>query len=104
MEEQIFKALEEDEKLTTLVRKIINFRYIFNDESLRNMFLASAISSDVLTDVESCNESLEFLEFVKNHIELIIPDDKKVRKETMKFIRDGIKICKRDKRMFKNKD
>lgn len=104
MEDQIFKALEEDENLTTLVRKIITFRDLFKDESVRYMFMASAISSEVLTDVESCNESLEFLEFVKNHIELIIPDDKKLRKETMKFIRDGIKICKRDRRMFKNKD
>lgn len=101
MEEQIIKALEEDENLKSLVIKIMNLRTLFKDESVRYMFLSTAISSDVLTDVESCNKSLEFLEFVKNHIELIIPDDKKLRKETMKFIRDGIKICKRDRRILK---
>lgn len=98
--EDIKNVLVNDEKLAHQFMRIINYKKTLADETLRNMFLVCLISSDSLVDEKSCEQSIEVFTFLKNHIDLIV-DNEKTKKEVMKYIKKGLSIAKRDLKQFK---
>lgn len=70
------------------------------ESDMRYLFLVSLISSDNLTDEQKCIDSIERINFILNNIELFDLKDN-LKKETIKFLKDGLKIAKRDLKEFK---
>jgi hypothetical protein len=96
--------LKSNDKLVAFNKRIIYLTNVFNNDQSRYFFLVALISSDFLVDAKSCDDSIQMLEFIKKNIDLINIDDK-TRKEVMKYVRSGLRIAKRDRKMFiENKD
>lgn len=98
-EKKLWNGLKSNDKLIAFNRRIISLTNVFNNEQLRYFFLVALISSDSLVDVESCDRSIEFLEFIIKNIDLIDVDDK-IKKEVLKYSRKGLRIAKRDRKLF----
>lgn len=89
-------------ELLEFIIKILNYSHIFNDDSIRYLFLGSLISSDTIVDMESSDKSLNDLLFIKTNIDLFdINDD--IRQEVLKHVDNGIDIINNDKKQFINK-
>ena len=76
---------------------------MLNDEKIRYFYLVSLISSDNLVDAESCEIRIERQEFIVNNIDLMDLDDK-LKKEVLKYVKKGLRIAKRDLKLFKNQN
>lgn len=76
---------------------------MLNDEKIRYFYLVSLISSDNLVDAESFESSIESQEFIVNNIDLMDLDDK-LKKEVLKYVKKGLRIAKRDLKLFKNQN
>jgi len=95
----LVKKIKENEKLLEFNRKILNINVILNNDNIRYLYLVTLISSDTIVDVESCDRSLESINFILNHIDLFELDDK-VKKEVKKYLKKGLRIIKRDRKAF----
>ena len=98
-EKKLWKGLKSNDKLIAFNRRIISLTNVFNNDQSRYFFLVALISSDSLIDVESCDRSIEFLEFIIKNIDLIDVNDK-IKKEVLKYSRKGLRIAKHDRRLF----
>ena len=98
-EKKLWKGIKSNDKLIAFNRRIISLTNVFNNEQSRYFFLVALISSDSLVDVESCDRSIEFLEFIIKNIDLIDVNDK-IKKEVLKYSRKGLRIAKRDRKLF----
>ena len=101
MKRKLSKFIEENERLYTYIKRLYNYSFAVNSENWRYLFLVSLVSSDNLTDADSCKESIESMNFVKNNIDLITTNDK-IKKEVLKYIKDGLKIANRDLKYYEN--
>ena len=68
---------------------------ILSDDKFRYLYLVSLISSDTIVDAESGKKSLEKLSYLKEHLDELELEDA-VKNDIKKFVKDGIKIAKRD--------
>ena len=85
-EKKLWKGLKSNDKLIAFNRRIISLTNVFNNDQSRYFFLVALISSDSLVDVESCDRSIEFLEFIIKNIDLINVDNK-IKNEVLKYAR-----------------
>lgn len=99
MSNKTIKKISENPHLVAFCNKILSYNMIFEEESIRNMFLVSLISADTLVDENSCDETIETATFVLNNINLMILEDD-IKKTVIKYMKDAIKIAKRDKKQF----
>ena len=99
MSEKIIKKIEQNPNLVKFCNRILNYNAIFENETTRCMFLVSLISADNLTDEHACDETIEVANFILNHINLMMLEDE-VHKSVIKYMKDAIKISKRDKKQF----
>ena len=93
------KKISCNPNLISFCNKILSYNAIFENETTRNMFLVSLISSDTLIDEHACDETIEFCNFILSHIDLMILEDD-IKKKIIKYLKKGIKIAKRDKKQF----
>lgn len=93
------KKISENPNLISFCNRILAYNYIFENEVSRNMFLVSLISSDTLIDEHACDETIETSNFILDHINLMMLEDE-VYKSVIKYMKDAIKIAKRDKKQF----
>ena len=98
--EMTFKDIEGNKPLYEFCRKIWSLK-IALESNMRYLFLASLISADSLVNAEACEDSIKHINFILKNIDLF---DLKVelKKEVVKFLKDGLKIAKRDLSGFKN--
>lgn len=96
--EEIIEELVNNEKLLKFVESVILYKKILESE-MKYLFLTSLISSDTLLSADDCKKSIEILSFIKSNIDLICVSDKDVKKN-LNFINDGLKIAKRDLKIF----
>lgn len=101
MKRNLSKFIEENEQLYTYVKRIYNYSFAVNSEQWRYLFLVTLVSSDTLINAESCKKSIESMTFVKNNIDLITTDEK-IKKEVLKYVKDGLKIANRDLKYYEN--
>lgn len=101
MKRNLSKFIEENEQLYTYVKRIYNYSFAINSEQWRYLFLVTLVSSDTLINAESCKKSIENMTFVKNNIDLITTDEK-IKKEVLKYVKDGLKIANRDLKYYEN--
>ena len=101
MKRNLSKFIEENEQLYTYVKRIYNYSFPVNSEQWRYLFLVTLVSSDTLINAESCKKSIESMTFVKNNIDLITTDEK-IKKEVLKYVKDGLKIANRDLKYYEN--
>ena len=99
MSNKTIKKISENPNLVAFCNKILSYNMIFEEESIRNMFLVSLISADTLVDENSCDETIETATFILNNINLMILDDD-IKKTVIKYMKDAIKIAIRDKKQF----
>ena len=99
MKNVILKKISENPNLISFCNKILTYNAIFENETTRCMFCVSLISSDTLIDEQACDETIETANFILDHINLMILEDE-VRKSIIKYVKDAIKIAKRDKKQF----
>lgn len=102
MSNKTIKKISENPNLVAFCNKILSYNMIFEDESIRNMFLVSLISADTLVDENSCDETIETATFILNNINLMILEDD-IKKTVIKYMKDAIKIAIRDKKQFNSK-
>ena len=95
----LVKKIKENEKLLEFNREILNISVILNNEGLRYLYLVSLISSDNIIDVASCDRSLQAINFIMEHIDLFGVDDK-VKKEVAKYLKKGLRIIRRDRKIM----
>ena len=95
----LIKKIKENEKLLEFNREILNISVILNNEGLRYLYLVSLISSDNIIDVASCDRSLQAINFIMEHIDLFGLDDK-VKKEVTKYLKKGLRIIRRDRKIM----
>lgn len=95
----LVKKIKENEKLLEFNREILNISVILNNEGLRYLYLVSLISSDNIIDVASCDRSLQAINFIMEHIDLFGLDDK-VKKEVTKYLKKGLRIIRRDRKIM----
>jgi len=103
MNERIINKIEQNQNLIKFCNRILNYNSIFENEMTRNMFLVSLISADSLIDEHSCDETIEISNFILNHIDLFILEDD-IKKDIISKMNIAIKIAKRDKKQFINKN
>ena len=101
MKRNLSKFIEENERLYTYIKRIYNYSFAVNSEQWRYLFLVTLVSSDTLINAESCKKSIESMTFVKNNIDLITTDEK-IKKEVLKYVKDGLKIANRDLKYYEN--
>lgn len=101
MKRNLSKFIEENEQLYTYVKRIYNYSFAVNSEQWRYLFLVTLVSSDTLINAESCKKSIESMTFVRNNIDLITTDEK-IKKEVLKYVKDGLKIANRDLKYYEN--
>lgn len=101
MKRNLSKFIEENEQLYTYIKRIYNYSFAVNSEQWRYLFLVTLVSSDTLINAESCKKSIESMTFVKNNIDLITTDEK-IKKEVLKYVKDGLKIANRDLKYYEN--
>ena len=101
MKRNLSKFIEGNEQLYTYVKRLYNYSFAVNSEQWRYLFLVTLVSSDTLIDAESCKKSIESMTFVKNNIDLITTDEK-IKKEVLKYVKDGLKIANRDLKCYEN--
>lgn len=101
MKRNLSKFIEGNEQLYTYVKKLYNYSFAVNSEQWRYLFLVTLVSSDTLINAESCKKSIESMTFVKNNIDLITTDEK-IKKEVLKYVKDGLKIANRDLKYYEN--
>lgn len=99
MSSKTIKKISENPNLVAFCNKILSYNMIFEEESIRNMFLVSLISADTLVDENSCDETIETATFILNNINLMVLDDD-IKKTVIKYMKDAIKIAIRDKKQF----
>ena len=99
MSNKTIKKISENPNLVAFCNKILSYNMIFEEESIRNMFLVSLISADTIVDENSCDETIETATFILNNINLMILDDD-IKKTVIKYMKDAIKIAIRDKKQF----
>ena len=102
MSNKTIKKISENPNLVSFCNKILSYNMIFEDESIRNMFLVSLISADTLVDENSCDETIETATFILNNINLMILEDD-IKKTVIKYMKDAIKIAIQDKKQFNSK-
>ena len=95
--------IKRNDKLFSFCTRIINISNMLKDEKIRYFYLVALISSDNLVDAESCESSIERQEFIVNNIDLMDLDDK-LKKEVLKYVKKGLRIAKRDLKLFKNQN
>lgn len=66
-----------------------------------NLIYVSLISSDRVTDLESCNKSLDELQKMREAL-TICDIDQVVKEEWKKRIEMGLEICERDRESYLN--
>ena len=88
-----------NDELLKFIIKILNYSNVFNDDSIRYIFLGSLISSDNIVDMESSDSSLNNLLFIKTHIDLFDINDE-IRQKVLKYVDDSIDIINNDKKQF----
>ena len=93
------KKISENPNLIAFCNKILSYNTIFDNEMSRSMFCVSLISSDVLIDEHACDETINVATFILNNINLMILEDD-IKKTVIKYMKDAIKIAKRDKKQF----
>lgn len=69
----------------------------------RYLFMVTLISSDRLLSKEDCINSLNTINFILDNIDLF-DFNEVLKKEVTKFLKDGLKIVKRDLKEFKDKE
>ena len=99
MTNKALKKISENPNLIAFCNKILSYNTIFENEISRSMFCVSLISSDVLIDEHACDETIETANFILNNINLMILEDD-IKKSIIKYMKDAIKIAKRDKKQF----
>jgi hypothetical protein len=92
-EKKLWKGLKSNDRLVAFNKRIISLTNVFNNYESRYFFLVALISSDSLIDVESCDRSIEFLEFIIKNINLINVDDKS--QEILEFYDSNI-VCNKN--------
>ena len=85
--------LEEHSKLWEYCWKIYKLERALSDDEFRYLYLVSLISSDSMIDVKSTQECLDRIIFLNQNVKII--------KEVIKYTNKGIKIAKRDLKLFK---
>ncbi len=98
-DQQTIKKISENPNLVAFCNKILSYNMIFEEESVRNMFLVSLISADTLVDENSCDETIETANFILNNINLMILDDD-IKKYIINHLNKALEIAQRDKEQF----
>ena len=99
MTNKALKKISENPNLIAFCNKILSYNTILENEISRSMFCVSLISSDVLIDEHACDETINVATFILNNINLMILEDD-IKKTVIKYMKDAIKIAKRDKKQF----
>ena len=102
MQNKTWKRIESNPNLIAFCNRILTYNSIFENETTRNMFFVSLISSDSLIDIHSCDETIEISNFILNHLDLLILEEN-VKNDVIKYLNDAIKIAERDKKIFLKK-
>lgn len=97
--EMTFKDIQDNKPLFEFCRNIWSYKMALESD-MRYLFLCSLISADSLVDAKSCEISIDKMNFMLKNIELFDFDDER-KKEIVKFLKDGLKIAKRDLKDFK---
>lgn len=99
MTKNTIKKISQNPNLIAFCNKILSYNTIFENEQARSMFLVSLISSDALIDMHACDETINIATFILNNIDLMILEEDN-KKNIIKYLKDAIKIAKRDKKEF----
>ena len=102
MQNKIWKKIESNPNLIAFCNRILTYNSIFENETTRNMFFVSLISSDSLIDIHSCDETIEISNFILNHLDLLVLEEN-IKNDVIKYLNDAIKIAERDKKIFLKK-
>lgn len=102
MIDKTIKKISENPNLVAFCNKILSYNMIFEEESIRNMFLVSLISADTLVDENSCDETIETANFILNNINLMVLDDD-IKKSVIDYLNKALEIAQRDKKQFNSK-
>ena len=95
--------INENQNLWKFCWSCYKIEQILNNDEFRYFYLVTLISSDTIIDIESANKCIDKL----NEIKLVLPYlniTDKIRKETLKYIRKGLKIAKRDLKLFEEEN
>jgi len=99
MKKKVAQFIDTNEHLNKFITRIYNYSMSFKNDACRYLILVSLISSDNLVDKKSCEESIECMTFIQNNIDFITTDIK-IREEVLKYMKEGIRIAKRDLKRF----
>ena len=102
MSNKTIKKISENPNLVAFCNKILSYNMIFEDESIRNMFLVSLISADTLIDEHACDDTINICNFILTNMDLMMLEED-VKKSVITYLKKGIRIAKRDKKQFNSK-
>ena len=96
MTDSITISKKEYPKIVEFANKLVGLSKIFNDDSLRYLYLVSLISSDTLILKEEYENVLYCMNFIKKNFDLIDFKNDDVKKEVKKYLRKELKIVKNE--------
>ena len=94
--------LSTHQELTDFCLNIQRLEEILKNDEFRYLYLVSLISSDTMVDIESTEKCLDKIIFLNQNVKYMNLDNK-VKEEVIKYTNKGIKIGKRDLKLFKKK-
>jgi len=96
MTDSITISKKEYPKIVEFANKLVGLSKIFNDDSLRYLYLVSLISADALILKEEYENALDYMNFIKKYFDLIDFKNDDVKKEVKKYLRKGLRIVKNE--------
>lgn len=99
--EMTFDDIKNNKPLFEFCEKIWAYKKALECDA-RYLFMVTLISSDRLLSKEDCINSLNTINFILDNIDLFDLNEA-LKKEITKFLKDGLKIVKRDLKEFKDK-
>lgn len=100
--EMTFDDIKNNKPLFEFCEKIWAYKKALECDA-RYLFLVSLISSDRLLSEGDCVRSLNIINFILDNIDLF-DFNEVLKEEVTKFLKDGLKIVKRDLKEIKDKE
>ena len=82
-----------------IINDIKTLEKIFDNELSRFMFLVELISSDNIIDKETCQKSIEQLEFIDNNLNSMQLSNE-IKKQVKEYVDNGFNILNNDLKSF----
>lgn len=95
--------LQTHTELSDFISRLRKIEIALTNDEVRPTFLATLVMSDTIVDIDTANETLERLTFIKDNLHYMVLEEN-VNKEVTKYLKDTLKAVRKKLKEFKKKE